>query len=42
MRQGLVDGFEEPLELVLEERPHYGLANFSNMALKLARPMFMT
>jgi len=27
LSQRLVDGFEEPLELVLEERPHDGLAN---------------
>jgi len=33
LHQRLVDGFEEPLELVLDERPHDGRANFSNMAL---------
>ena len=42
LNQGLVDGHEEPLQLVLEERPHDGPANFSNIALKLSRPMFIT
>jgi len=32
----------EALELVLEEHPHDGRANFSNIALKLSRPMFIT
>ncbi len=40
--QGAINGFEKLHELCSEERLHEDRANFSNMALKLSRPMFMT
>jgi hypothetical protein len=39
--EGGVDCLEEPLELVPEEGPHHGQANFSNIDRKLSTPMFM-
>ncbi len=42
MGQSLVNRRKEPFELLLAGGRHLGLANLSNIALKLSRPMLVT